>query len=531
MDLHGRQIIAGQAVAVGKVTFVGRNPATGEPTTAAVHEATEAEVDRALRVADEVFDAYRGLGGERIAAFLEAVAEEWLGLGDALIEQAHAETALPLARLTGERTRMVNQTRLFAQLAREGSWVEARIDRGDPARQPLPKPDVRRMLHPIGPVAVFGASNFPFAISVGGSDTVSALAVGCPVVAKAHPGHPGTCEMIGHAVVAAAKRSGVPAGAFGMVHGAGHEVGLALVRHPLTKVVAFTGSQAGGRALFDAAAARPEPIPVYAEMGSTNPVFVLPGAMAARGAEIAAGYVQSVTLGTGQFCTNPGILFGVEGPALAPFRDAIAAAARQAAPATMLNRGTCEAFHGGLDRLRETPGVRLLGESGARAEAGRAEAPCVLFSTDLATLDAQPKLWEEVFGPVSIVISCPNSADLERVARRMRGHLTATVHGTSEELEQHAGLVRILERRVGRIVFNGFPTGIEVCAAMHHGGPYPATTDSHYTSIGTASIERFSRPVCYQGFPQEALPPELRDGNPRGIWRLVDGRWTREPGS
>ncbi len=531
MELHGRQIIAGEAVAEGKTTFVGRNPSTGEATTAPVHEATEAEVDRALQAADQAFDAYRGLGGETIAAFLEAVAEEWLGLGDALLEQAHAETALPSARLAGERTRMVSQTRLFAQLVREGSWVEARIDHAAPDRQPLPKPDVRRMLHPIGPVAVFGASNFPFAISVGGGDTVSALAVGCPVVAKAHPGHPGTCEMIGRAIVAAAGKSGVPPGVFGMVHGAGHEVGLALVRHPLTKVVAFTGSQAGGHALFDAAAARPEPIPVYAEMGSTNPVFVLPEAMAARGAEIAAGYVQSVTLGTGQFCTNPGILLGVAGPAFQPFLEAIAASAREVAPATMLNRGTCESFHGGLGRLRKTPGVRLLGESKAPADAGKTEVPCVLFSTDLATLDAQPRLWEEVFGPVSVVISCPTASDLERVARRMRGHLTATIHGTHAELESHGGLVRILERRVGRIVFNGFPTGIEVCAAMHHGGPYPATTDSHYTSIGTASIERFAHPVCYQGFPEEALPPELRDDNPRGIWRLVDGRWTSAAGT
>jgi NADP-dependent aldehyde dehydrogenase len=528
MELHGRQIIAGQAVAEGGRTFVGRNPATGEAVTPPVHEATAAEVDRALEAADAAFDAYRGLGGERMAAFLESVAEEWLGLGDALIEQAQAETALPAARLTGERGRMVNQTRLFAQLVREGSWVEARIDHGDPDRQPLPKPDVRRMLQPIGPVAVFGASNFPFAISVGGGDTVSALAVGCPVVAKAHPGHPGTCEMIGRAIVTAAEKAGVPPGVFGMVHGAGHEVGLALVRHPLTKVVAFTGSQAGGRALFDAAAARAEPIPVYAEMGSTNPVFVLPEAMATRGAEIAAGYIQSVTLGTGQFCTNPGILLCAEGPALQPFLDAIAAAALEVAPSTMLTGGICESFQGGLGRLRKTPGVRLLGESKARADAARTQAPCAIFSADLATLDARPELWEEVFGPVSIVIACPRGSDLGRVARRMRGHLTATIHGTPGELQKNGGLVRMLERRVGRIIFNGFPTGIEVCAAMHHGGPYPATTDSHYTSIGTASIERFCHPVCYQGFPNDGLPPELRDDNPRRIWRLLDGQQTRQ---
>ncbi|HOC16813.1 MAG TPA: aldehyde dehydrogenase (NADP(+)) [Vicinamibacterales bacterium] len=523
MTLHGCQIIAGRAVAAGPDTFLGRNPATGEATTPPVHEATSVEVDQALEAADAAFDDYRRLGAERIASFLEAVASEWMALGDDLLAQAHAETALPAARLTGERARMVNQARLFAALAREGSWVDARIDHGDPSRQPVPKPDVRRMLEPIGPVAVFGASNFPFAISVGGGDTVSALAAGCPVVAKAHPGHPGTSELLGRAIVSAAEKSGVPAGVFGMVQGRGHEVGLALVRHPLTRVVAFTGSQAGGRALFDAAAARPDPIPVCAEMGSTNPVFVLPGAMAERGAEIAEGYVQSVTLGTGQFCTNPGVLLAVEGPALVAFLDRVAAAAAAVAPSTMLNEGICRAFHGGLDRVRQTHGVRVLRESHARADRARAEAGCAIFTASLSTLEARPELWDEVFGPSSIVIVCPGADDLERAARRLHGHLTASIHATAAELESNRQLVAALERHVGRIVFNGFPTGIEVCAAMHHGGPWPATTDVRYTSIGTASIERFVRPVCYQGFPQPALPAELQDVNTRGIWRLVDG--------
>lgn len=523
MQLHGRQIIAGASVAQGPVTFHGLNPATGETTTPPVHEATAIEVDRALDAADAAFEEYRHLGGGRIASFLETMAEEWMALGDALLDQAHVETALPLARLAGERGRMVNQARMFAALVREGSWVDARIDRADPHRQPTPKPDVRRMLQPIGPVVVFGASNFPFAISVGGGDTVSALAAGCPVVAKAHPGHPGTCELIGRAIVRAAERMGIPAGVFGMVHGRGHEVGLALVRHPLTRVVAFTGSQAGGRALFAAAAARPDPIPVYAEMGSTNPVFVLPGAMEERGVQIAEGYLQSVTLGTGQFCTNPGVLLAVEGPALTAFLDAVAAAAREVVPSTMLNKRIRDAFHGGFERIRDTPGVSVLGQSRAAPDASRSEAACAIFTAGLATLEARPHLWDEVFGPVSLVIVCPGAADLERVARRLHGHLTASIHGTAAEIETHRDLVSALERRVGRIIFNGYPTGIEVCAAMHHGGPHPATTDVHYTSIGTASIDRFVRPVCYQGFPQSALPAELRDDNPRGIWRLVDG--------
>lgn len=528
MQLHGRQIIAGRPVARGTATFRGLNPANGEPTTPPVHEATADDVDEALAAAEGAFDEYRQLSGPQIATFLETIADEWLALGDALLDLAQRETALPLARLTGERARMVNQTRMFAALAREGSWVAARIDRGDPARQPLPKPDVRRLLRPIGPVAVFGASNFPLAISVGGGDTVSALAVGCTVVAKAHPSHPGTSEMIGRAIASAAEKAGVPPGVFGMVQGRGHEVGLALVSHPLTKVVAFTGSQAGGRALAAAAAARPEPIPVYAEMGSTNPVFVLPGAMAARGREIAEGYIQSVTLGVGQFCTNPGVLLAVDGPALAPFLEAVADAARKVSPATMLNAGLCTTFRGGLDRLRKTAGVTILGESEATADASRSQAPCAIFRTDLGTLEAQPHLWEEVFGPVSIVITCRETTELLRVARRLHGHLTASLHATPTELEAQRDLVGALERKVGRLVVNGFPTGIEVCAAMHHGGPFPATTDSHFTSIGSASIERYAHPVCYQGFPQAALPEQLRDDNPRGLWRLVDGTFAQQ---
>jgi alpha-ketoglutaric semialdehyde dehydrogenase len=527
MALQGQQIIGGRFVAQGPATFFGRNPATGEPTTPPIHEATPAEVDEAMRTADAAFEEYRVVAAERGAAFLEAIAEEWMTLGDTLVEQAHAETALSMGRLTSERARMVNQARLFAELVREGSWVDARIDHADPNRQPAPKPDVRRMLQPIGPIVVFGASNFPFGIGVGGSDTIAALAVGCPVVAKGHRGHPGTCELIGHAIVTAAEQTGVPVGVFGMLHGAGRDMGQALARHPLTKAVAFTGSQAAGRALFDTAASRRDPIPVYAEMGSTNPVFVLPKAMAERGAQIAEGYIQSVTLGTGQFCTNPGVLLAVEGPALGTFLDAIARNAQAIAPSTMLTTGICEAFHGGFDRVRATPGVSILGQSAAATDRSRSQAPCAIFKTDLTTLEAQPQLWDEVFGPASIVIVCPTVSGLAGVARRLHGHLTASIHGTAAELEASADLVRLLERRVGRVVFNGFPTGIEVCSAMHHGGPYPATTDEHFTSIGTASIERFVRPICYQGFTQAALPLELRDDNPRGIWRLVDGRRTK----
>ena len=528
MILHGGQIIGGTSSAEGDRTFVGINPATAQATTPPVHEATPAEIGRALGLADAAFDQYRRLDADRIAAFLEAAAQAWLDLGDRLLNQAHAETALPLARLTGERARMVNQARLFADLVREGSWRDARIDRADPGRQPLPKPDVRRLLEPIGPAVVFGASNFPLAISVGGSDTIAALAVGCPVVAKAHPAHPGTCELIGTAIATAAEATGVPAGVFSMLHGATHETGLALVRHPVTRVVSFTGSMAGGRALFDAAVARPDPIPVYAEMGSTNPVFVLPGAMAERGEQIAKDYVQSVTLGTGQFCTNPGLLLAVDGAATRAFLDAVGEHGRRVPPAAMLHRGISGSFAAGLGRLRATPGVRLVAESALAPDSGKSEGQCAIFVTNVDTLDAVTSLWDEVFGPVSLVVTCSRLSDFERVARGMRGHLTASIHATPEDMSACGGLVTVLERKVGRIVFNGFPTGIEVCAAMHHGGPYPATTDVHFTSIGSASIDRYVRPVCYQNFPQQALPVELRDRNQRRIWRLVDGRPTKD---
>jgi 2,5-dioxopentanoate dehydrogenase len=528
MLLHGRQIIGGETSAEGTRSFFGYDPAKGDRATPPFHEATPAEVDRALTLADSASHAYGRLGPERRASFLETVAQEWMDLGEALLEQARLETALPAARLTGERARMVNQTRMFAELVREGSWVDARIDRPDPARQPLPKPDVRSMRQPIGPVVIFGASNFPLAISVGGSDTVAALAVGCPVVAKAHPAHPGTCELVGGAIVAAARKCGMPEGVFSMLHGTGSEVGLSLVRHPLTRVVAFTGSLRGGRALFDAAVARPEPIPVYAEMGSVNPVFVLPGALAGRAASIAEAYVQSVTLGTGQFCTNPGVLLAPAGPALQGFLDAVAKSAAKVAPAPMLHKGISDSYRAGVQQIRRTPGVRVVGESSAPPDPGTLQAPCAIFGTDLSTLETQPHLWDEVFGPASVIVACDGPTDMERVARRLRGHLTASLHGTPEELVAHHGLIEILERKVGRLVFNGFPTGIEVCAAMHHGGPYPATTDAHFTSIGAASIDRFVRPVCYQGFPNPALPEELQDENPRGILRLIDKERTRD---
>jgi NADP-dependent aldehyde dehydrogenase len=528
MSITGKNLIAGQESARGAKTFAATNPTTGAELPTRFTEATAEEVDEALRAAEGAFAAYRRKSGREIAGFLDAVAREIEALGDALLERAHAETGLPLARLQGERGRTLGQVRAYAEIAREGAWVAARIDRGNPDRKPLPKPDVRTMNVALGPVVVFGASNFPLAISVAGIDTVSALAVGCPVVVKGHPAHPGTSELVARAFARAAAATGMPAGVFSLLQGGSHELGLGLVEHPATKAVAFTGSFRGGKALFDAGVRRPEPIPVYAEMGSTNPVLVLPGALAERGAQIAAAYVQSVTLGVGQFCTNPGLVAGLAGPGLDGFIAAAGEAAQAIAPATMLHAGIREAFDAGIARVAATPGVSVVGKSAAAPASGRTEAPCVLFAADVGVLDANPHLAEEVFGPTSTTIRCRDESELLALVRGLGGHLVASVHATAEDLAEFADVLALLETKVGRIVYNGFGTGIEVCAAMHHSGPYPATTDPHHTSIGHAALFRFCRPLCLQGCPPAALPEALRDENPLGLPRLVDGRLTRD---
>lgn len=527
MKLHGQNICAGEMVSGGGQKFQGFAPARGQQVEPEFTEADEDLVNRALAAAAGAFDDYRLQPAERRAAFLERIAEEIVALGDELIERAHLETALPKERLTGERGRTVNQLKMFAELVREGSWVEARIDLANPARQPLPKPELRRMLIPLGPVVVFGASNFPLAFSVAGGDTASALAAGCPVIVKAHPAHPGTSELVARAINQAVTASEIPPGVFSMLHGIGHEVGLSLVKHPATKAVGFTGSLRGGRALFDAAAQRPEPIPVYAEMGSVNPVFILPGALRERGDAIAAGLQQSVTLGTGQFCTNPGLAVSVRDENLTRFVDRLSELIADAPAGTMLYPGILQAYENGVKTLGALSGVNKV-QSRHTAELKRTEARAALFTTDAANFQQHHQLSEEVFGPSTVVVSCDARAEMEEIARNLEGHLTATIQGTEADLAEFKTLVSILENKVGRLIFNGFPTGVEVAPAMHHGGPYPATTDARSTSVGTAAIQRFARPVCYQNFPSAALPVELRNTNERRIWRLVDNQFTKD---
>jgi 2,5-dioxopentanoate dehydrogenase len=527
MELHGKNIIAGRAVEVGGKTFQAFAPALGKSIEPRFESATADQVDLALVAAESAFHEYRRLSPERRASFLEKIADEIVALGDELIERANVETALPKDRMLGERGRTANQLRMFADLIREGSWVDARIDRAIPDRQPLPKPDIRRMLIPIGPVAVFGASNFPLAFSVAGGDTASALAAGCPVVVKAHPAHPGTSELVASAILKAASETEMPEGVFSMLYDAGHEVGIGLVKHPLTRAVGFTGSLRGGRALFDAAANRPDPIPVYAEMGSVNPVFILPGALRERAEAIAEGLKNSVTLGVGQFCTNPGLAVGLIDENFARFAEKLGGLIAGAQPGTMLYPGILQGYEAGVKRLSAIEGLRTIW-SQIEPDPAKTEARPAVFSTTARTFARHHELSEEVFGPSTVVVSCNTREEIEQIARNLEGHLTATIHGTSDDLRDYSRLISILENKVGRLIFNGYPTGVEVCASMHHGGPYPATTDSRSTSVGAAAIHRFARPVCYQSFPQEALPVELRNVNERGLWRLIDNQLTKE---
>jgi NADP-dependent aldehyde dehydrogenase len=528
MTLQGKSLLAGKIGAAGGTVFRSINPATGESLAPDFHEASLAEVDVAVRAAAAAFQDYRKRPPALRAQLLEAIAAGIEALGDELIARAQAETGLPVARLQGERARTCGQLRLFAEVVHEGSWVDARIDPALPERKPLPRVDLRRMLVPIGPVVVFGASNFPFAFSVAGGDTASALAAGCPVIVKAHRAHAGTSELVGQAVAKAVAACGLPAGLFSLVFDSGTSLGVALVKHPAVAAVGFTGSHGGGRALFDAAAARRDPIPVFAEMSSLNPVFLLPGAMKERGATIAQGLATSFTLGVGQFCTKPGLVFALRGPDTDVFLKALEGAVRVVPSATMLTPGIRGAFMEKRAKVTAAKGVSVLAAASAEPDAGKSEGGASVAVTAAANFIAQPELATEAFGPFTLVIQADRLEEFEECARALDGQLTATLHGTNDDLAAAGALIAQLEQKAGRLLVNGFPTGVEVGHAMHHGGPSPATSDSRFTSVGTAAILRFARPVCYQSFPEPLLPEALRNENPLGLMRLVDGIRTRE---
>ena len=524
--MHGCNIIGNTISGKGSVQERAIDPAKGEPIDPIFFSATDEEIKHAVSLAQAAEEEYGKLSGKQKARFLRQIAEEIDLLGSELIKRCVWETALPETRIVSERGRTVNQLLLFADLVEEGSWMDARVDTALPDRQPVAKPDLRRMLVPLGPIAVFCASNFPLAFSVAGGDTAAALAAGNPVIVKAHRSHPGTAELVGTAIARAVKKQHLPEGIFSLLHGPGKTVGTSLVTHPALRAASFTGSQAGGKALFDAAAARPDPIPVYAEMGSINPVFLLPEALAQKQDVLAEGLKGSVILGVGQFCTNPGLIVALKSEALSSFVDKVAKSIEGSSPGTLLNAKIKSAYESGLDRQIRTPGVNLVAQAASTGQPNQASPAllCVYAEVYLAS----EYLQREVFGPSTLFVLCDSRNQLLKIAHTLKGELTATIHGTDKDLQEYTQLVTFLTRKVGRIIFNGFPTGVEVCPSMHHGGPYPASTNALFTSVGTASIYRFVRPVCFQGFPDSALPEELKTGNPLGIWRTVDGVLSRE---
>ena len=525
--LHGYSLINGEPRPATGTAFNSIDPSTGRHLSPAYRYASAEDLELAADLAEEAFVTYGKLPGNERARFLRHIAAGLEAIAAELVEQVNRESALGEARLKGELARTVNQLRLFADVVEDGSWVNARIDPAQPDRKPLPRVDLRSMLHPIGPIAVFGSSNFPLAFSVAGGDTASALAGGNPVIVKAHSAHPATSEMVGQIICRSVRECGLPPGTFAVIFGPGTQLGAALVKHPKVKGVGFTGSRAAGRSLMDLCAARPEPIPCFTEMSSVNPVFVLPEALRTRGAEIAKGLYGSFTLGVGQFCTKPGMVFLPRNEHADALVADLSGQVLKAAISPMLTPGISKSYREEVAQRKGTSGVETVALAEAPEKVADTYAVPVVFQIDGSELVRDPNLTGEIFGPTTLVIRYRNIEELMALAGALEGQLTATLHGTDADIAEFAGLVSILERKAGRLIVNGFPTGVEVCHAMVHGGPYPATSDNRFTSVGTLAIYRYVRPICYQNFPQAALPDALKDDNPLGIFRLVNGKFTR----
>lgn len=505
--------------------FYAINPANNQQLEGEYSNASIEEINVASQKATTAFASYRKMDKNSIAAFLDQIADEIVNLGDQLITRCHLETGLPIARLEGERGRTINQLKLFATVVREGSWADARIDTAIPNRVPLPKSDIRHLLIPLGPVAIFGASNFPLAFSTAGGDTASALAAGCPVILKAHEAHPGTSELVAQAILKAIEICNMPKGTFSLLQGNSRTVGEALVKHPDIKAVGFTGSFAGGKALFDYANARPEPIPVFAEMGSTNPVFILPEALFEKGESIATGMAGSIAMGVGQFCTNPGLSFVQKSKGVDTFYLQLKNKISETPAGTMLTPNIKIAFDKGIQKIKDLDQIEELAIG--LAEVSSNSSTSRVFKTSIKNYIKTKYLSEENFGPSSIIIESDSKEAILEAARNLEGHLTATIFGTENDFKNYSELFDILELKVGRIIINGYPTGVEVCHSMVHGGPYPATTAIQSTSVGSGAIKRFVRPVCFQDYPESHLPNALKNENPYQIWRLVDGNLTQ----
>ena len=506
----------------GGVTFTGINPATAVPLEPAFHTASFAEVDHAAKLAGKAAPILAAQSGKAKALFLRDIASRIETSAPVLAARAQLETALPEARCLGEIGRTVGQLRLFADLVEKGDWVDARIETANPDRKPVPKPDHRSMCRALGPVAVFCASNFPFAYSVAGGDTASALAAGCPVIVVAHPAHPGTAELMGSLIIDAVRSAGLPEGTFSMLVGDGRTIGQHLARAPEIRAIGFTGSRVGGRALMDIAAARTQPIPVYAEMSSVNPVVLLEGALTSRGDAIVTGLLGSCTLGVGQFCTQPGLILLTRSPVAEAFATKLAEAFKGAAEGVMLHAGIAKAYQSGLAARIAHKGVQVLARAAHSGQPNRAEP--ALLAVGAKEFLADPALQGEIFGPCSLVVWCDSASQLREVLAGLEGNLTATLHATDAELAANADLVAQLAELAGRVVLNGFPTGVEVSHAIVHGGPYPSLSDGRSTSVGSNAIYRFTRLVCFQSFTDSALPAELQTSNPLGILRKVDGK-------
>ena len=520
--ITGKNYIGNRLSGEGTVTYKTFNPVTNTENENIFYEATASEIDAAVALASKAFQEFRFVSGQRKAAFLNAIADEIMALDDELVQTYCSETGLPEGRAKGERGRTIFQLRSFADLVVEGSWVEASVDHGIPDREPAPKPDLRKMNIPLGPVVVFGASNFPLAYSTAGGDTAAGLAAGCPVIVKSHPMHAGTGELVASAIQKAAQKTGMPDGVFSNLNSSGIEVGVQLVKHPEVKAVGFTGSIRGGRALLDLAAQRPEPIPVFAEMGSINPVVLLPNSIVQRGYELAKTYAGSITLGTGQFCTNPGLLLGIKSGELTNFINQLGDEISKLQPSVMLHPNIHEAYESNTNNAIQQEAVQVV--SSYEDEVKTNHARQMVVTVEGESFLSNPKLHQEVFGPFSMVVQCENSTQLKEIIASLEGQLTGTIIAGDSELEKYSEVVSALQNRVGRIIFNGVPTGVEVCPSMVHGGPYPASTDSRFTAVGIHSIKRWVRPFSYQNWPNELLPDELKDENPLQIQRTINGK-------
>lgn len=526
MQLTGKNQIGNTLKGEGAVKFRTFNPKLNTENETIFTEASDVEINEAVALANDAFFEFRGMSGERKAAFLNAIAEEMEALGDDLISVYMNESGLPEDRALSERTRTVSTLRMFAEAAKEGSWMEARIDTAIPDRQPKPKPDLRKMNIGIGPIVVFGASNFPLAYSTAGGDTASALAAGCPVIVKSHPMHAGTSELVAGAVIRAAEKTGMPNGVFSNLNSRGIEVGVDLVKHPDVKGVGFTGSIRGGRALLDLAAKRKEPIPVFAEMGSINPVILMPNYLRSNLKSIAQQYADSITLGTGQFCTNPGLILGVKSDELTDFMETLGVEITRKKPTCMLHPTIANNFENGKLKLLQQDGTKIVNHSIKSDEPNYAQQ--AIATVDGTFFLQNPTLHEEIFGPFSLVVQCDDLDELTRIIEGLDGQLTGTILTEETEIMERPSLVRALQDRVGRMIFNSVPTGVEVCPSMIHGGPYPASTDARFTAVGTDSIQRWIRPVAYQNWPNALLPDALKDENPLKISRKVNNFATRE---